>query len=344
MHIAPRYGYAFSVAAALAILAAPLTASANATHPLNSQALGVRPSVTRMLPPSILLPRVAGRLHPVTGQVRGVNTHPDASQAYIYTCDYYGSDCKVWNSKTYALVSTVTNGLSNPQGTSVNWNPARRTWYIANTGLSNVLALSPGGSSVVNTINDSGQYPVDVTAAFKGTNVYISNIYTTSFTAGSLSVCSGSGSCSQLTDPNAFEGIGVAVDSNGNCFWSYNDNSGIGQIDEFAGCKGSPTNLGLSLGFAGGVAVDQAGDLWYSDQLAGVYKCTGTTGCALFASGFSDGLMINFAHKYANLLVADAGAGNVDSVNPTTGAVTTLFSPGTSDPPFGVAASPGTKY
>ena len=283
MHIVSRSGYALSAAAALAMLAAPLAASASTVHALNSQAVGVRPSLNRMLPPSVLIPRVARTLRPVAGQVRGVHTHPDTNQAYIYTCEYYGSDCKVWNAKTYALVNTLTSGVSNPQGTSVNWNPSKRTWYIANTGLSNVLVYGPGGGTQLGTISDNGQYPVDVTAEFKGSNVYISNIYTTSFTAGSLSVCNASG-CNQLTDPNAFQGIGVAVDGSGNCYWSYNDNSGIGQIDEFAGCKGSPTNLGLSLGFAGGLAVDQAGNLWYH-QLSGIYKCNGTTGCTLFASG-----------------------------------------------------------
>ncbi len=73
----------------------------------------------------------------------------------------------------------------------------------------------------------------------------------------------------------------MTYDKAGNCYWSYNDNSGIGQIDEFPKCASgaSPINLGLSLGFAGGIAFDGSDNLWYSDQLAGLYKCNGTSSC-----------------------------------------------------------------
>jgi len=342
MRISAKVRYAASAVTAIALLAGPTIASAN-VH-FNSQARAVRPTLNRQLTPSVLVGGVA-RMYPhVTHQVAGWhNPHPDASKSYIYSCHYYGSDCKVWDGTTYTLISTLTTGLSNPQGTSVNWVPPKRTWSIANTGLSNVLQYSPGGATLLNTISDSGEYPVDVTAGFKSNTTIISNIYTTSFTAGSVDVCVGS-SCTKLTDSNAFQGIGIAIDGAGNCYWSYNDNSGIGQIDMFTGCAGSPTNLGLSLGFAGGVAFDKANNMYYSDQLSGIYRCSGVTSCTLFASGFTDGLMINFTHKYKGLLVADAGAGNVDNVDPSTGSVTTLFSPGTSDPPFGVAASPATKH
>ncbi len=332
--------------AALTLAVMPATAGATVTRSLNSQSLAVRPSLSKWLAPSILAPSVANRLHAVSGPVPGVRTHPDASRAYIYTCNYYGSDCRVYDFKSHALVNTLTatsDGLSNPQGTSVNWTPARRTWLIANTGASNVLAYSPGGAQQLYAIGDGGQYPVDVTAGFKSDTVYVSNIYSTSFTAGSLGVCNLSGSCSALTDPNAFQGIGVAIDGNGNCYWSYNDNSGVGQIDEFAGCSGNPVNLGITLGFAGGLATDEANNLYYVDQLAGVYKCTGTTNCALLAGGFGAAGMINFTHRYRCLLVADT-SGFVDCVDPSSGAVTTLLTQGISDPPFGVAASPATKH
>jgi hypothetical protein len=346
MRIPTKAKYAVSAVAALALLAGPTIASAGVSaHPFVSQARGVRPSLLKTLPPSILISSVARQHQHVSGQVAAYHNERARAGAttYIYTCNYYGSDCQVYNGTTYALITKLTSGLSNPQGTSVNWIPPKRTWSIANTGLSNVLQYSPGGTTLLNTITDSGEYPVDVTAGFKTNTTIISNIYTTSFTAGSVNVCVAS-SCTKLTDPNAFEGIGIALDGSGNCYWSFNDNSGIGQVDEFTGCAGTPTNLGITEGFAGGMAFDAAGNLWYSDQLAGVYKCSGTSNCVLTATGFTDGLMINFKHKFTGLLVADAGAGNVDNVDPSTGTVTTLFSEGTSDPPFGVAGSPATHY
>jgi len=345
MRISTQAGYALAAVATVALATAPVIASANTIHPF-IQSHVQRPSLSRQLPPSILIPGVARQLRTVTGPVGYHYTSiPNAKNDYVYSCHYYGSDCRIFNlsgQQTGQLTATA-DGLSNPQGTDVG---KKGHWYIANTGASNVPEYNAGGAKLLQTLSDSGQYPVDVATHPHG--VVVSNIYTTSFTAGSVDVFNGNSTTASysLTDPNAFQGIGVTYDKAGNCYWSYNDNSGIGQIDEFPKCASgaSPINLGLSLGFAGGIAFDGSDNLWYSDQLSGLYKCNGTSNCTQVLTGFSDGLMINFNKSWKTLYVADAGAGNIDSVNPNNPAIVVFASPGTSDPPFGVTASPSSKF
>jgi hypothetical protein len=345
MRISTQAGYALAAVATVALAAAPTIASANVAHgPLQPGAF--RPSLSRVLPPSVLIPRVARQLRTVSGPVGFHQTvSPDARKSLVYSCHYYGSDCRIWNASGTQIgqLTATADGMSNPQGTDVG---AKGHWYIANTGASNLPEYTVGGASLIQTLSAPGLYPVDVATHPKG--IVESNIYTTSFTAGSACVYNGASTTASycLSDSNAFEGLGVTYDKAGNCYWSYNDNSGIGQIDMFAKCaKGaSPVNLGLTLGFAGGIAFDGADNLWYSDQLAGVYKCNGTSGCALAVGGFSDGLMINFNKGWKKLYVADAGAGNIDVINPGNNTSTVFASPGTTDPPFGVAASPNAKF
>ncbi len=66
---------------------------------------------------------------------------------------------------------------------------------------------------------------------------------------------------------------------------------------------------------------------------------------AVVKSGFGDCLMINFNKDWKTLYVGDAGDGNVDSDEPEQLRSDRLFAtPGTSDPPFGVAAGPNAKF
>lgn len=340
MRILTLAGSALAATASIAMLAGCSGGSSSPTSMLPgstaSQSVVARPSLAKQLPPSLLLPRFAAQIHPVSGQVASFS-RPDAATAHVYSCQYYGSDCKVWNASNGSLIKTVTSGLSNPQGTVTGGK--KSAWYIANTGGSNLPIYNAAGTHLNKTLNDSGQYPVDVSWA-KG-KVAVSNIFTTSFTAGSVSIYLGTSKnpSSNLTDSNAFQGIGIAQHG-GNCYWSYNDNSGIGQIDVFTGCKGSATNLGLTLGFAGGVAFDNAGNMWYADQLAGLYKCSGTSSCTLVTTGFGDALMINFNKGDSRLYVADA-TGSIKYVNPASpSTINTFATLSSSDPPFGVAAGP----
>ena len=91
---------------------------------------------------------------------------------------------------------------------------------------------------------------------------------------------------------------------------------------------------------AGGLAFDDSGSLWYTDQLAGLYKCVGTVSCALVTTGFFNALLINFDKGDKRLYVAD-GSGNLDYIDPSSPAkLNTFVKLPLSDAPVGVAAGP----
>ena len=120
-----------------------------------------------------------------------------------------------------------------------------------------------------------------------------------------------------------------------------------GSIVEFAGCNGTGSLLKSGILKAGGLAFDQSGNLYYVDQLTGIYKCTGpSSSCAIFTPLGVGGLVIptniNFDNSNpANLWVADAG-GYIDAVN-VSGLIVYLLQTigGIFDPPIGVAPVPG---
>jgi hypothetical protein len=238
----------------------------------------------------------------------------DASTPVVYVCQPGSNQCGVYSQKTKALIRLLTasgNGLADPEGVAVG---AGGIWYIANTGASNVPVYGKFGSVLLKTLKDAGEYPDDV-AVGNGVAA-VSNLLSTTSAAGSVSVYVGRATSPSyiLRDPNAFKGIGLAFDAAGNCYWSYNTASGVGQIDAFEGCsKGAtPVNLGITMGFAGGVAFDARGNLWYVDQFAGLFECAGTVSCKQVAGGFSDPIYFNFTAHSKALFLADFGNNSVD--------------------------------
>jgi hypothetical protein len=112
---------------------------------------------------------------------------------------------------------------------------------------------------------------------------------------------------------DSLQGEGIAIDHQGNCFWSFNDpNTNGGEIVEFTGCDGNGTVVVSGLTNAQGIVFDQKDDLYYVDQAYGIYKCVKTSKCTLWAangpSGYGFGLPtnINFDYKAKALWLADA--------------------------------------
>jgi DNA-binding beta-propeller fold protein YncE len=109
---------------------------------------------------------------------------------------------------------------------------------------------------------------------------------------------------------------GIAVDSNGAVFVSGNNpNTGAGNIVEYpnglAGCP-TPTVLGVTLGFAGGLQVDRAHNLVACDQFAGIDIIPSPyTSISSTITGFSDPFHVAINHHNGKIFVADPGNANV---------------------------------
>lgn len=272
---------------------------------------------------------------------------------WMYSSQPSNNEVVVYKHKrngTLTSYETLTSGFSTPLGMVTT---ADGRWYIANSGASNILVYrttrkGPKGPEA--TLRDDGEVPVNVDASANARLVAVSNGSTTGRGAGSVSVYLNqrrkpSRTLTYGSDP--IQGEGIAIDSNGNCYWSFNDPKRLtGSIVEFAGCDGSGTLFKSGILLAGGLAFDRSGNLYYVDQLLGIFKCKGPSSCSIFTPVVLGGLIlpanINFDNaKAQNLWVADA-AGYIDAVN-LQGLIEYILDilGGLTDPPIGIAPAPG---
>jgi len=139
-------------------------------------------------------------------------------------------------------------------------------------------------------------------------------------------------------------GEGVALDASNNLYVAFNSaQTGTGQIETFApGAGCTPTsNLGINVGFAGGVTFDASGNLLFEDQFVGVEVYPpGATSPSQTIGGFSDPFSMAFGVLQRRLYVGDAGNNAVYNVAYPAGTVAATI-PGDSGGSFlGVALDP----
>ncbi len=274
---------------------------------------------------------------------------------FMYSSRPSGNEVVVYKRKrrspTLQTFETLTSGLSAPMGMVAT--PGARL-YVANSGDSNVLVYRTtrkGPQGPVTTLNDDGEVPVDVAVTPDRGLVAVSNGATSGSGAGSVSVYLHrrnklSRSLTYGSDP--LQGAGIAVDTSGNCYWSFNDPTTLtGSVVEFTNCKGAGMPIVTGILKAGGLAFDQNENLYYVDQLAGIYKCTGLSQCTLVTGVGCPGCLvmptnINFDNSSPpNLWVSDA-AGYIDALDAAGSIEYTLqVLGGPTDPPSGIAPAPG---
>ncbi len=270
------------------------------------------------------------------------SSQPSANEVVVYRRKRDGL--------TLVRRKTLIMGFSRPMGmvtTPDGW------WYITNSGASDVLVYRTtrkGLKGPKAALSDVGQVPVNVNVTPDRQLVAVSNGSTTAGSAGSVSVyVNGQHEPSRIltygTDP--IQGEGIAIDSHGNCYWSFNDPEKLtGSIVEFAGCNGSGALFKSGILKAGGLAFDRSGNLYYVDQLLGIYKCRISSSCSIFTPVGFGGLIlpanINFdSRRPQNLWVADA-AGYIDAVN-LQGLIAYILDVlgGVTAPPIGIAPALG---
>ncbi len=274
---------------------------------------------------------------------------------FMYSSQPSGNDVAVYKRKrrspTLTSYETLTSGFSAPMGMVAT--PAGRL-YVANSGDSNVLVYRTarrGPKGPVATLDDDGEVPVNVAVTSNGRVAAVSNSATTGAGAGSVSVY-----LNRQSEPSrrltygrdSLQGEGITIDSNGNCYWSFNDPATLtGSIVEFSRCRGHGTPIVSGILKAGGLAFDRSQNLYYVDQLTGIYKCSGVSQCALVTGVGCSGCLVapanvNFDNSDPqNLWVADA-AGYIDAVS-LTGTIEYQLNvlDGPTNPPIGIAPAPG---
>lgn len=295
--------------------------------------------------PSIGLPGIERTIRGIENAPAGPNVTPFPSDRWVNTAQLYGNDAKIYRRHGIALtfVKSLMSGIESPQGTVAT---TEGWWYVTNGGHSNVLVFrstNHGPKGPYATLDDYGQIPGNVDATTDRRLVAVSNVASFSGGRGSVSIY-----LNRRAEPSrnltfgthALQGIGVAIDQHGNCYWSFNDSaSHSGSIVEFASCKGNGKVVLSGLAFAGGLTFDRRGNLYYVDQASGIYKCAGTKACALFTGGFGDPVNINFDSSEHHLWVADA-SGYIDAVD-RSGTIVYRKDADGGEAPYGVAPVPG---
>jgi DNA-binding beta-propeller fold protein YncE len=262
-----------------------------------------------------------------------LSTQPGNNNATVYK----------QNGDKLTLLQTLSTGIATPQGavaTPSDW------WYLTNAGDANVLIYritKKGPKGPVGELEDYGEVPDNVAVTPDRKLVAVSNLAGASDSTGSVSVyLNRRSSPSRILTYGSdwLQGEGVAIDPQGDCFWSFNDlskPSTPGSIVEFSGCQGAGLPVVSGLTSAGGLAFDTSGNLYYIDEAKGVYKCAPS--CGIFAKGFGLPVNMNFDAGDQHLWVADA-TGYLDAVNPTYGNIEhqTISIDGD---PYGIAPAPG---
>ena len=309
--------------------------------------------------PNVMLPAAQRFFHfsqHNAGIIGGPLAHP-LSKGALYDAHYYHNDAGIYQKDGTSLTFVgALPGLLNPQGIGtvrgnyLTLSASSGLLLIANTGASNIPiyeSTAKGPIGPIETLEDPGQFPGDVDASKRAGIIAVSNISTTAASwAGSVSVYANGSQypTATLTVPGLVEGVGIVIDSHGNCLWSYNDyTGGIAKIAKFTNCAGKGKVVAGGFGYAGGLTVDREDNLYYIDQQTGVFKCQGEMNCSVLASGFEVPMFLNFDSKWTNLWVSD-GSGYIWAIDPNTGQVLSSTPTGTSDPPYGIAPAPAARY
>ncbi len=216
-----------------------------------------RPIDGIVVPPGVTLPLAqrelgSGWLSPAARRVKGI----------LYVADQGNTAIRIYKQKGTNQQPTgeITSGLNDVDGLFVDTN---KNLYACNFEIGTVTVYKPGTKTPSLTLTGAGS-PKFAAVASDGT-VYVANFnegtngtvlaYDKGATTPSRTVVTfGAGSFPE----------GLAFDSTNNLYVAYNSNDG--EVVKFAGGSGSGTNLGIHVGYVGGLTIDKNNTLYLADQ------------------------------------------------------------------------------
>jgi hypothetical protein len=275
---------------------------------------------------------------------------PDAkAKAAVIISDSGTNDVYAY-SAAGKLVATIT-GFSEPQGLG---GTKAGDFYVANTGDSNIIEYKDDYKTVVATLTDPGQRPVDVSYEETSGLVAVSNIISYVDGPGSVSIYAKGTTtpCVTVSSSDFAHVYFLAFDAKGNLYLDGESSSGGAVIGEIASasCK-SKTITSLTfknrIEFSGGLEVTTKGDIVIGDQdgeAVYTYKppVKGVLGSPVRTTsltGASDPVSFSLTSTDKDLWTADAGlAASEEYAYPKGGSAVTRIT-GLSEP-IGVVVLP----
>jgi hypothetical protein len=225
--------------------------------------------------------------------------------------DFYVSDLgtgkvEILKNQSWQEIGEISSGIQGPDG---NYVDSHRNFYTANYLGPNIEEYKPATTQPSFTYKSGMKDPVDVSADAQG-NVYEAD-YNGAFVA---EYAQGQDSMINACLPGG-NVEGVAIDSSNDVFVAYNTKKGARIAEYPGGLSGCYKKLlGVKLQYAGGIAVDNEGNLIACDQAAATVdviappyaNVSGTLG-----SGFENPFHVTLNQKNTLAFVADIAWGDV---------------------------------
>jgi hypothetical protein len=241
---------------------------------------------------------------PSTGALREAVNAPKAP-ATLYVANDDVVD--ILKNRNWREIGTITDGLDGPFR---GWVDAKGNLYEANISSPEITEYAPGTHALSFTYSSGMQEPVDVATDRSG-NVYeadqvLSTVNEYAQESNTVEASCGPGAVVES----------VAVDRKGDVFVAYQNDPVGGQIVEYKnGLRDcSPTVLGVTFEFIGGIALDAKNDLIVCDQGArqvDIVKPPYKSIARSFGRGLPDPITVRLNEKNDLAYVSDESLGEV---------------------------------
>jgi len=231
-------------------------------------------------------------------------------------------------------IGEILTGISSPQGDAVDKSG---TLYVANEGNSTVTEYPAGASIPSVTLSAGISRPLDVSVDSSGI------VYVMEGSAGKILEFK-PGSTSADATVSITHPAGGTNAKNGDLYVTHNASGGHVEV-----CKPlatSCTDLGITVGYAEGVALDLHGNLLVGDvygQVIDIYKSGQTSPYRQISTPLESPSKLALDKTDATLYQADPANFAVELYNYKAGTQESSFTFGSADELEGVALSPGQK-
>ncbi|MEO9098252.1 MAG: hypothetical protein ABI346_08745 [Candidatus Baltobacteraceae bacterium] len=344
MRLSTRLGYALCASAAVALLAAcsggssqmaPTVGGSNnlapqsRSHHITANMSGLAPKFQHGL-------NLDGKTNHKPNWITNEAKVLANKNGLLFVANEAASSINIYpKNKSTTKIGSITNGVSGPDGVGVD---SLGNVYETNLNSGTVNMYTPPFTGGPATVYSPGGSPVAVAIGTDG------SLYTTDYSNSRLTEYPPNSTVASNVCALPGNGEGVALDSANNLYVAFNSaTTGTGQVEMFApGAGCTPTsNLGINVGFAGGVTFDSSGNLLFEDQFVGVEVYPpGSTSPSQTFTGFVDPFSLAFGVLQRRLYVGDAGANSATSLKYPAGTIANVIPGDPSGLTLGVGVDP----